>query len=621
MSDNQTPRGAHFAGSAKTPSTDNAPALHDGGVHSDVVSADDTTVFMRAARGESSFGAAAPAATEHPAKADVPAAAEGDTRDKEGREAIRAAEKSSNALSYIVIFSRITGFFRTVVQAWALGAVGIASSYTVADQMPNVLYELVAGGMLITSFLPVYMKVKKQKGSEAGLEYASNLLSIVLLLMAILTVLGFVFASPVILSQSVGASSDFDFDLSVWFFRWFAIEIIFYALSSVFSGVLNAERDYYVSNVAPILNNVVLIAGFLVYGYLVESAGIAWQDAVLVLAIANPLGVAVQVLVQWPALKRHGVHFKLRINWHDPALRDTLAIGLPTLIVTFAAFPTNAVMSSCALSVTAAGASISYYARVWYVLPFSLFVIPISVTLFTELSDFVVKKDMKSFRATINLGTRRLLFTLIPLAMLLITFSGPLISVFAAGKFTSESAHQTAVYLAVLSLTLPFYGLSSFLQKACSSLMRMKFYAFAVCVAAVIQIVFCLVFTPLFGEWGLYVVPFSSMLYYGAVDLVTLMRLRAEVGSFGMKNVLVSVARAFGLGILGSLVGYAILTALSSAFGPCMGMLRGVLYSLAGGLPALVASFGVASFLGVSEAPFFDAIFRRILPARQRNNH
>lgn len=536
----------------------------------------------------------------------------------DGKEAIKAAEKSSNALSYIVIMSRVTGFFRTVVQAWALGAVGIASAYTIADQMPNVLYELVAGGMLITSFLPVYMKVKKQKGAEAGFEYASNLLSIVLLLMAVLTVLGFVFASPIILTQSVGASSDFDFDLSVWFFRWFAVEIILYALSSVFSGILNAERDYYVSNVAPILNNIVLIAGFGIYGYLVESAGIPWRDAVLVLAITNPLGVAVQVFAQWPALKRHGVRFKLRINWHDPALRDTLAIGLPTLIVTFAAFPTNAVMSSCALSVTAAGASISYYARVWYVLPFSIFVIPISVTLFTELSDFVVKKDMESFRATINLGVRRLMFTLIPLAMLLMTFSDSLIAVFAAGKFTSEAVHQTALYLAVLSLTLPFYGLSSFLQKACSSLIRMKFYALAVCVAAVVQIVVCIVFTPMFGEMGLYVVPFSSMLYYGVIDLVTLLKLRAEVGSFGLRNVVVTVIRAFALGLIGSAVGFAILALLEHVLGPCMGMARGVLYSVAGGVPALIASFGLATALGISEAPFFDSLFSRFIPGRRR---
>ena len=531
-----------------------------------------------------------------------------ETRDVEER-----AQKSSNMVSILVIISRITGFFRTSAQAWALGAVGLASTYTVAINMPNMLYELVMGGMLITSFLPVYLSVKKRLGREGAGAYVSNLLSLVLILMTALTVVSFLCAAPIIWTQSAGASEGFDFDLSVWFFRWFVCEIILYALSSIVSGVLNAERDYFWSNAAPILNNLITISSFLLYGYLVEARGVPWHDAVIVLAIGNPLGVAAQVLSQVPALKRHGVKLRLRVDLHDPALRDTLSIGLPTLVVMFASFPTTAVMSSCALSVTAAGASISYYARVWYVLPYSVFAIPISVTMFTELSACHVKGDMRSFAACVTSGTRKLFFTLIPFAMFLIVFAPCLIAVFASGKFTSEAVGQTAGYLQALALALPLYGLSSYLQKVCSALLRMKFYALSTCIAAAVQIAICLALTPSFG---LYVVPISSTFFYGAIDLVTFIRLRSELGPLGLRSVAASIARACALGAAGAGVGWLILAGLTSFAGPCEGVIRGVLYAVAGGVPAVLVTFGGASLLGIHDAPFFDALFKRLLPRR-----
>ncbi len=522
--------------------------------------------------------------------------------------------RSSNTVSVLVIISRITGFLRTSVQAWALGAAGLASAYTVANNLPNLLYEFVAGGMLITAFLPVFMAVKQRAGREGASEYTSNLLSIVVILMAALTALSFVFAAPIIWTQSAGASEGFDSDLAVWFFRWFCCEIVLYALSSIFSGVLNAERDFFWSNAAPILNNVITIASFVIYALLVQQ-GVPWRTAAIALAVGNPLGVLVQVLCQVPSLRRYGVRLRLRVNLHDPALRETVSIGLPTFLATFASAPTTAVTSSCALSVTSAGASIAYYARVWYVLPYSILAIPITTTLFPELSNSFNAHDLDSFKDFLCDGIRQLLFSLVPCTLLLMVFAQPLIAVFAGGQFTAEDAALTAGYLRVLALALPFYGLSSLLQKACSAMMSMGFYAIAVCVGSVLQIVVCLVCTPL---WGLYVVPVTSALFYIALDVMIVVRFRMQIGSFGLRTVIVSTLRSLGLGLLGSLVGAAILALLTYWFGSCEGMLMGLVYTIAAGMPALVVTFGVASVLGISDAPFFDALFSRIFSLLRR---
>lgn len=521
----------------------------------------------------------------------------------------KKAEKSSNIVSILVIIGRITGFFRTSVQAWAIGALGLASAYTVANNLPNLLYELVMGGMLITSFLPVYMSVKSKRGKQAAADYASNLTSIVVLVMLIVLVLSLVFAAPIVWTQSAGATEGFDSELAIYFFRWFAIEVVLYALSSLISGVLNAERDYFASNVAPILNNVITIAGFLIYGFLVNDLGLPMGRAIVVLAIANPLGVAVQVLAQVPALMRHGVTLRPHINLHDPALGETLKIGLPTLVLMLISTPTAAVTSSCALSVTPAGASIAYYARVWYVLPFSIFAIPISVTMFTELSGSYTAGKLDTFKGYLASGIRKIVFTLIPMTLYLIVFAPYLVAVFTAGSFSGEAAQQTATYLQCLALALPFYGLSSYLQKACSSMIKMNFYMVATIVATVLQIAMCVGLTPM---WGLYVVPISSTFFYGSVVIVTLLYIRRELGSIGMKSIVATAVRAFMLGLLGSLVGILILVVLRRVVGPCQGVLLGALYCVVGGIPSVIVTFGLAYAQGISEAPFFDALFGRI---------
>lgn len=521
----------------------------------------------------------------------------------------KKAEKSSNIVSILVIIGRITGFFRTSVQAWAIGALGLASAYTVANNLPNLLYELVMGGMLITSFLPVYMSVKSKRGKQAAADYASNLTSIVVLVMLVVLVLSLVFAAPIVWTQSAGATEGFDSELAIYFFRWFAIEVVLYALSSLISGVLNAERDYFASNVAPILNNVITIAGFLIYGFLVNDLGLPMGRAIVVLAIANPLGVAVQVLAQVPALMRHGVTLRPHINLHDPALGETLKIGLPTLVLMLISTPTAAVTSSCALSVTPAGASIAYYARVWYVLPFSIFAIPISVTMFTELSGSYMAGKLDTFKGYLASGIRKIVFTLVPMTLYLIVFAPYLVAVFTAGSFSGEAAQQTVTYLQCLALALPFYGLSSYLQKACSSMIKMNFYMVATIVATVLQIAMCVGLTPL---WGLYVVPISSTFFYGSVVIVTLLYIRRELGSIGMKSIVATAVRAFMLGLLGSLVGILILVVLRRVVGPCQGVLLGALYCVVGGIPSVLVTFGLAYAQGISEAPFFDALFGRI---------
>ncbi len=531
----------------------------------------------------------------------VPAAGEDNTPSEAD------VSRSAALMSVLVIISRITGFLRTWAQAYGMGTTVVASAFTVANNLPNQLYELVMGGMLVTAFLPVYVSAKKRAGKPGAIAYASNLLSLVTIAMLLLSAISFVFAGQIVWTQAFNASADFDFELSTYFLRFFSIEVVLYALSSVISSVLNAERDYFWSTAAPIVNNVVTTASFFGYALFAPSNPTL---AILCLAIGNPLGVLVQVLCQLPSLKRCGVKLSLRVDLRDPCIKETLELGIPTLIVTLVSFATTSVQSSCSLSVNPNGAAITYYARMWYVLPYSVFAIPITTAMFTELSTYVANKDNASFVAGVRRGCGRILFLLVPFALYLIVFSPCLARLLGGSRMDTESLEQLASYLAWLSISLPAYGVCTYLQKACSALRRMKLFTVAEIIAGAVQIVFCLAFTPL---WGFNVVGFSSTLFFVSIDVVILAFLRRELGPIGLKALVASCARSVALGVLGASVGAAILLALQAFVAPLAGggIVRALIYTVAGGVPSLLATFGIACMLHLDEAAFIDDLLAK----------
>ena len=512
-------------------------------------------------------------------------------------------------MSVLVILSRITGFLRTWSQAIGVGGGVVANAFIVANNLPNQLYELVMGGMLVTAFLPVYVSAKRRLGREGAISYASNLLSLVVLLMGLLAVLSFAFAGQVIWTQSFTAGDNFDSDLSVFFFRFFAISIVLYALSSIISGVLNAERDYFWSTVAPVVNNIIVSVSFFSYGVVVQFDQ---SLALLVLAIGSPLGVLSQVLIQVPALLRHGVRLRPRIDLRDPCLRETVAIGAPTLIVTFVSFATTSVQTSTALQSDPSGASISYYARMWYMLPYSVFAIPITTAMFTELANYVASDDMPSFIKGLSRGSGRILFILVPFALYLMVFSPCLARLMGGGSMGEGAVDKLASYIGWLALSLPAYGVCTYLQKACSSLRKMKLFAVGECVAGSVQIAACFAFTPIFG---LNFVGFSSTLFFCSIDVVMFLFLRRELGSIGIKGIAIAGARAIALGGLGALAGGVVLFALESFVGALSGgMVQALAYTVAGGVLALVVTFGLAVALRLPEASFISGMVSRVLP-------
>lgn len=541
----------------------------------------------------------APEQTAQPQQ-DAPASSQGST----------AAIGSSAALiSICTIISRITGFARTWAMAFALGSTLLSSSYQVANNLPNQLYELVCGGMIVTAFLPVYVSVKKRLGQRAGNEYASNLLTLVVLLLGAVSLACMLFPAAVIYTQSF-YSDQSQMTTSVFFFQFFAIQIVFYGCSAIVSGLLNASRDYLWSSIAPVANNAIVIVTFLAYAFVAPHDA---QLALYVIAVGNPAGVFVQMAIQLPALKRNGIRIRPRVDLHDPALRETLGIGIPAVLVMLCSFVVVSVENAASYAFADNGPSVLAYARLWFTLPYSFLAVPITTTMFTELADMQAEGNAEGMKRGIVNGTNQIIFFMIPFALYLAVFSLPLVTLYHAGAFSLESVHVIASFLSVFAVGLPFYAINTYLQKICSSMRKMHVFAAFNFVAGAVQIALTMGAAARPDLFPIESIAIAETMFYLVGDVCVFAYLRRTMGHLGLKSTARAALSAFVLGGAGAAAGAGVLWLLQTLVAPLSGsIVQALAYVVAGGVVALAVTFVPACKLHVPEAAFVNTIIRKV---------
>jgi putative peptidoglycan lipid II flippase len=442
-------------------------------------------------------------------------------------------------------------------------------------------------------------------------------------------------------------------------FRFFAIQVVFYGASSILSGILNANRDYIWGAIAPVFNNIIVIATFLAYAAI---APINETLAIYVIAIGNPLGVFVQLAIQIPGAKRAGIKLRPYLDLKDPALRETASIGLPAIIVTICSFVTVSVANAASYAFADNGPSVIAYSRLWFTFPYSFLAIPVATTMFTELSAWQTDRQSAKVVKGIGEGAAQITFLMVPMAMLLIVFSVPLVTLYHVGAFSDEAITQIARYLVIMALALPFYGVNTHLQMAFSAIRRMGVFSIITLIGSAAQVAVIAISVagisagaPTSIEW----IAAATVVAYLIEDVLAYIylaraysqggslydaALKAEsaharthahahthtrnsaAGQFALSGIVVPTIKAFArslvLGGLGALVGWALLSALQAFIAPIeASLLRSLIYTIVAGGVALVVTFGLAIKLDLPEALFVTNIWKKVKKVLSRKSN
>ena len=164
--------------------------------------------------------------------------------------------------------SRVTGLLRFVALAWALGQTTLADSYNLANTTPNMLYDVVLGGVLSATFIPVFVDRLANKTEREAFDSISAVLtvSVVVLLgttVAALVAAPFLIDALTVLDTHAGAHQLhrvlLERQVATGFLRWFVIQIAAYGLFALAAALLNTRRRFVAVAWAPIVNNIVCI--------------------------------------------------------------------------------------------------------------------------------------------------------------------------------------------------------------------------------------------------------------------------------------------------------------------------------------------------------------------------
>jgi putative peptidoglycan lipid II flippase len=369
------------------------------------------------------------------------------------------------------VASRGTGLLRTVVIAGVIGSRGFGDAYNIANTLPNIIYELLLGGVLTSVVVPLLVQAARRSSAE-GTAYAQRLLTLVALVLGVASLIG-ILAAPEITALYAGScTTAADKAHAVTFARYFLPQIAFYGVGATMGAVLNTRRSFAAPMWAPVLNNLVVIATGITVLVLPDDPGrLLSHTQVLVLAIGTTLGVVVQTVALVPALRRTGFRWRPRFDFRNAGLGTAGRLGSWVLVYVLANQLSYFVIVRLARSTLSSGTACgkpappgsgSYstyvYAFVVFSLPHAIVAVSVITALLPRMSRHVVDGRARSVPGELARGLRLASVILVPAMFALIVLAQPIATVlFRHGQIHEADARVIGWTIAAFAFGLiPF---------------------------------------------------------------------------------------------------------------------------------------------------------------------
>jgi putative peptidoglycan lipid II flippase len=514
-----------------------------------------------------------------------------------GRGWLAGAVGAALSIAGVAAASRVVGFGRTVTFARTVGATCLGDTYVTSNTVPNIVFEIVAGGALASLVVPVLAGPVVRGDRDEVSRTTSALLSWALLIAVPVTLIGVLLARPLV-GVLIGASNPGcdrhdEVVVGTRMLLVFMPQVVLYALAVVLTGVLQAHRRFLAPAAAPLTSSVVVIGAYLLFHALHgEGADIARVSltAELVLSVGTTLGVAALVApMLFPAAK-----LGLRLR---PTLRFPSSVGRRVARLAVAGALTLAAQQLSVAVVLRlahrgdAGALVLYnLAWAVYLVPWSIVAVPIATSAFPRLSARVDSGDHAGYATAASLGLRIVTLATAAAAAGLAATSAPAARILVLRVPGNGDTTALAWTLAAFAPGLLGYGLIAYLGRALYALERWRFAAMAICGGWIVVIAADVALVPVFAaRWRVVALAIGNSIGMTVAGVALLIGVaRATQG-----RALQGIRRTTVGSTVGAVVGLGVGLAVVWALGPRSAGLS-VLIALVAGALALAAAVLVA---------------------------
>lgn len=474
------------------------------------------------------------------------------------------------------ILSRLTGYGRVAALLMAFGYGRMNDTYNLANTVPNIVYELVVGGVLGATLVTAFSGWLEEGDDERAWRRISAVVTFAVVTSLVLAVLTALFAPHVIrlytLANQTSTSAD-QRAVGSALLRWFAPQIACLGLITVATALLHVRRRFAAPMWVPILNNVVVIAAIVVAGRVARAPTLeaARGDLGLlaVLGAGTTVGYVVNALALVPSLRRAGV--RVRPVWapRDEAVRHVGRLAGWTLGFVVA----NQVALFVVIFIanrTAGGVTAYQSALQLFILPHAIVTVSVMTALLPDLAAAWARRDVEGFRERAVRGLRFVAIVLVPAAVGLALLARPLIALaFEHGEASGEG-RLAADLLALLALGLPGFSCYLYLMRLYQAMADTRSMFGLYLVENAINVVLAVALVGPLGVRGLGIA-YAAAYTIGA--LVAGWHLRQRTGGLGGRHLAATLARVAGASAAMAVAVVAI-AALPWATGPAGSALR-----------------------------------------------
>lgn len=455
-------------------------------------------------------------------------------------------QRNTAVMAAGTVVSRLTGFGRVLALAYALGASRLTDSFNAANTAPNLVYELVLGGVLSATLIPVIVDELDRHDDDRAWRNISALATAAVAVLAVLTAIFVVAARPLVDVLTVLNDTDSapaQRDVAARLLRLFAPQVLLLGGITFTTALLNVRRRFAAPMWSPILLNLWTIGVLIAYPHVAD--GVTLNEArndtrgLLFLGVGVTLGYLVQLLAVIPSLRRAKV--RLRPVW-DPrneTVQLAMRLGGWTMGVVAANLAAYLVIMVLTLG-EPADFTVYSYAFAFFQLPHAVVAVSIMSALMPDLSERWAREDNAGFNRQLSTGLRTTAAVLVPAAIGYALLAHPVVRVaLEHGLFDRGDATATADVLALFALGLPGFSLYLLLMRAYQAKKDTRSMFFLYLGENALTVVLAL---ALYGPLGVRGLAVAFVAPYSLFAVIALRKLRVDTA--GLVRTLAKIALA-----------------------------------------------------------------------------
>jgi putative peptidoglycan lipid II flippase len=371
--------------------------------------------------------------------------------------------RSTKSMAIGTLLSRVTGFLRTFVFVFALGAHPLADAYNNANTIPNAVYDVMIGGVLTSVVVPLLVKAAKEH-RDGGEAYNQRMFTLTVLALGAVTIVATA-AGGLLVDLYASSVHGREHQLMVVFAYFFIPQIFFYGLSSLIGAILNTRDSFAAPMWTPIINNVVVIVVGLLFVVTVglnKTPSNVSSGGVVLLGVGTTLGIIVQTVALVPALRKVGFRWRPRFDFRRAELSEigrmaTWMFGY--VISTQIGFiVTTNVANTAGAHAPGSGVSAYNYSYALFLLPYAIIGVSVTTALLPRMSKNAAEGRFQQVSDDFSYSIRLSSVILVPAALLLAVLGAPLVEfLFSYGSMSTPEARYVGEAFGAFSLGLiPF---------------------------------------------------------------------------------------------------------------------------------------------------------------------